>query len=160
MEDLRSLIRDMLSEELARIRLGLHAVTPHVTEEMVTIRSSADLNAFAQKLLTTAKDGRACANIIEGHHRFRLSHEGPAPIMAHQPMAPPMLLPQLTFLAARSQNAISPPCPRARAVSGRQRPSDSPLWHATKCAVGTLKLKGYKHDPRQGHGPGLVQQTY
>jgi hypothetical protein len=88
MEDLRSLIRDMLSEELARIRPGLPAVTPHVTEEMVTIRSSADLNAFAQKLLTTAKDGRACANIIEGHHRFRLSHEGPAPIMAHQPMAP------------------------------------------------------------------------
>jgi hypothetical protein len=88
MEDLRSLIRDMLSEELARIRPGLPAVTPHVTEEMVTIRSSADLNAFAQKLLTTAKDGRAYVNIIEGHHRFRLSHEGPAPIMAHQPMVP------------------------------------------------------------------------
>lgn len=88
MEDLRSLIRDVLSEELARLRPEAAPVAPRVTEEVVAIRSSADLNAFAQKLLGMAQDGRVRADILEERHRFRLSHDGAAPVMAHQPMAP------------------------------------------------------------------------
>ncbi|MFD1160503.1 hypothetical protein [Roseovarius aestuarii] len=88
MEDLRSLIRDVLSEELARLQPEAVPSTPRVTEEVVAIRSSADLNVFAQKLLGMAQDGRVRADIIEGRHRFRLSHDGSTPIVAHQPMAP------------------------------------------------------------------------
>ena len=88
MEDIRALIRDVLSEELARLRPEAVPVAPRVTEEVVAIRSSADLNAFAKKLLGMAQDGRMRAEILADRHRFRLSHDGAAPVMAHQPTAP------------------------------------------------------------------------
>ena len=88
MEDLRSLIREVLSEELARLRPEATPSAPQVTEEVVAIRSSADLNAFARKLLGMAQDGRMRADILADRHRFRLAHDGPAPVMAHQPLAP------------------------------------------------------------------------
>ncbi|WP_299848447.1 hypothetical protein [uncultured Roseovarius sp.] len=88
MGDLRSLIREVLSEELARLRPEVAPMASPVTEEVVAIRSSADLNAFAQKLLSMAQDGRMRADILGGRHRFRLSHDEAAPVMAHQPSAP------------------------------------------------------------------------
>lgn len=87
MEDMRTLIREVLSEELQKLRPEALSAAPRVTEEVVMIRSSADLNAFAQKLLGMAQDGRIRADIMEGRHRFSLSHEAAAPVMAHQPMA-------------------------------------------------------------------------
>ncbi|MGC9368177.1 MAG: hypothetical protein ACP5DX_01430 [Paracoccaceae bacterium] len=94
MSDLRNIIREVLAEEIARLRPELSAGAPRVTEEMVTIRSSADLNAFAMRLLERAQDGRLKADMAAGRHRFVLSHDGGAPghatppVHAHQPAAP------------------------------------------------------------------------
>jgi hypothetical protein len=87
-DEMRLLIREVLSEELLKLRPEMASAAPRGTEEVIAIRSSADLNAFAQKLLGMAQDGRIRAEIIEGRHQFRLSQDGAAPVMAHQPMAP------------------------------------------------------------------------
>lgn len=88
MEDMRALIREVLSEELQKLRPDMATAASRGTEEVIAIRSSADLNAFAQKILGMAQDGRIRADIMEGRHRFCLSQNGTQPVMAHQPMAP------------------------------------------------------------------------
>ncbi len=84
MSDMRALIREILAEELGKLR-----DTPKgVTEEVVQIRSNADLAAFVTRLLNAAQDGRLRADIEAGRHVFRLSDSGAAQIRAHQPLAP------------------------------------------------------------------------
>ena len=88
MEDMRTLIREVLSEELHKLRPDMAPAATRGTEEVIEIRSSADLNAFAQKILGMALDGRIRADILEGRHRYCLSQSALTPVMAHQPMAP------------------------------------------------------------------------
>lgn len=98
MDEMRSLIREVLSEELARLRPELATGAPKVTEETVAIRSSADLNDFARRVLSMAQDGRLRQDILEGRHMFRLAHDGAPPREAHQPLAPaPSAPPQAHF---------------------------------------------------------------
>lgn len=87
MSDLRAVIREVLQEELARLRGGIDS-TPRVTEEAVVINSNADLQAFVQRLMSLAADGRMRAEIEAGRHVFRLASAPSAPIQAHQPAAP------------------------------------------------------------------------
>ncbi len=82
MDDLRIIIRDLLSEELLKLRSDIAPIAPHTTEEAVAIRSSADLNGFVHRLLNMAQDGQVRADILEGRHRFCLSHDGTQPITA------------------------------------------------------------------------------
>ncbi|GGE78623.1 hypothetical protein H1W37_01540 [Stappia taiwanensis] len=91
MDDLRQVLRELLREELGRVRADLApAAAPQVTQEAVAIRSSADLNAFALRVLEMAQDGARRADILAGRHRFRLAEDGaPVRIEAHQPAAPP-----------------------------------------------------------------------
>ncbi|MDR9394126.1 MAG: hypothetical protein RI571_07340 [Roseovarius sp.] len=85
MDDLRGLIRQILTEELAELRGESPAPRPQIREETVTLRSNADLQAFVQRILSLAQDGKARAEIEAGRHVFRLGAE-PAPRMdAHQP---------------------------------------------------------------------------
>lgn len=86
MSELRDLVRQILSEELAR----MGGASPGVTEETVTIHSSAELNAFALRLLKQAQDGRLRTRMEAGHHRFILAQgaAGTESAQAHQPRAP------------------------------------------------------------------------
>ncbi len=87
MDTLRTLIRDILAEELERIGSNA-APRPQSTRESVKIGSSADLNAFAARILEMAQDGRKRADILAGRHLFRLAQSDTIPLMAHQPLAP------------------------------------------------------------------------
>lgn len=87
MSELRHLIREILAEELGRLK-GAEPSAPSVTEEQVMIRSNAELDAFVRRLMTAAQDGRLRADIEAGRHVFRLGSGGAAQFQAHQPMAP------------------------------------------------------------------------
>lgn len=81
--DIRSLIREILAEELQAVRGagGAHADTspqPQVREESVTIASDADLNRFALRVIELAQDGRSVQEIKAGRWRFRLQGGGGA----------------------------------------------------------------------------------
>jgi len=73
-DDLRLVIRELLAEELAKVRTEMagSASSNRVREEEVSITSDSELAAFVRRLLTLAKDGRALAEIEAGRHRFRL----------------------------------------------------------------------------------------
>lgn len=88
MSELRHLIREILTEELAQMRAA-SVTAPRVTVEQVQIRSNADLGTFVQRLLGVAQDGRLRADIEAGRHVFRLADMGAVQqVQAHQPMAP------------------------------------------------------------------------
>ena len=77
MSDLRALVREVLSEELARLRPKADTpARPQATEEVVTLGANADLAAFVKRLL--AMDGRMRADIEAGRHVFRLGAAGGA----------------------------------------------------------------------------------
>jgi len=86
-DTLRTLIRDILSEELDRLRPEV-ALRSGITEEVVRIQSSADLNAFAARVLEIGQDGRKRADILAGRHVFHLGQNNSAQLTAHQPLAP------------------------------------------------------------------------
>ena len=88
MGDLRALIREVLTEELARLRDGTPTAAPGITEEAVTLRTNADLDAFVRRLMALAADSRARAEIEAGRHVFRLAAAPAVPPAAHQPRAP------------------------------------------------------------------------
>jgi hypothetical protein len=104
MSDLRQTVREILAEEIARLRPELVASAPQVTEEVIAIRSSADLTDFAMRLLSRAQDGRLRADLAAGRHRFVLASGAapglsPPPVHAHQPAAPaPTAAPSAEFL--------------------------------------------------------------
>ncbi len=75
-ESLRTLIRDVLAEELRRVRsersAGSSAPRPKVREETVAIASDGDLAAFVRHLMEVTRDGAARAEIEQGRWVFRL----------------------------------------------------------------------------------------
>jgi len=71
-DDLSSLIRELLVEELAAIR-GDVQVTPKIREEFVSMRSDADLAKFARHVLNMAKDPQSKNDIETGRLVFRLA---------------------------------------------------------------------------------------
>lgn len=77
-ESLRSLIRDVLAEELRRVKAERGGVSeaprPKVREEMVSISSDADLASFVRRLMEISRDGSARAEIEQGRWVFRLGH--------------------------------------------------------------------------------------
>ena len=82
-DDLRSLIRQILAEELQGLKAeaGAFADTapkPQVREEAVSLNSDQDLNRFVLRVLELAQDGRSVQEIKAGRWRFRLQR-GQAP---------------------------------------------------------------------------------
>jgi hypothetical protein len=75
---IREMVRDALTEELRNLRrAGLiapqHGVPRRqVREEIVSIRSDADLHAFVMRLLDILRDGRSREEIERGLWVFRL----------------------------------------------------------------------------------------
>jgi hypothetical protein len=76
-DDVRSLVREILQEELQALRSegGAFADTsprPQVREEAVSLASDADLNDFVLRILDLAQDGKSMREIKAGRWRFRL----------------------------------------------------------------------------------------
>lgn len=90
MPELRSLIREILTEEIGRLQPGAPVAHPQITEEQVQIRTNADLASFVARLMRAAQDGRLRADIASGQHVFRLANDAGVAqqVMAHQPLAP------------------------------------------------------------------------
>lgn len=77
-QNLRQLIRELLSEEIAGLKngSGTFAKTtpvPQVREEVVVVRSDADLMAFVHRLLDITKVGHARREIESERWVFRLA---------------------------------------------------------------------------------------
>lgn len=88
--DIRQLIREVLSEELAAFRSrGTAAPAPQKHVETVTIASDADLAAFARRVLTLGRDGKTRGEIEAGRYEFRLGHETGAPVAVSRPRSGP-----------------------------------------------------------------------
>lgn len=80
-DTIRLLVREVLAEELGRLKRETGAqgrTTPSqaVREEVVSIRSSAELMQFVRRLLEVTKDGRARQEIETGRWVFRLAGGG------------------------------------------------------------------------------------
>lgn len=78
-QEIRSLIRQVLAEELGKLK-GELAARPKAPprEERVRIASDQDLAAFVRRLLQVTRDGQARREIEEGRWVFRLGEGGPA----------------------------------------------------------------------------------
>ena len=87
MADLRATIRQILSEELAALRKE-PALPAQTRNEVVSIRTNAELAVFVRRLLSLVQDSRLRADIEAGRHVFRLATGGPAPVKAHEPLSP------------------------------------------------------------------------
>jgi hypothetical protein len=85
--ELRSLIRELLQEELAALKGGAAGASAARREEVVTLATDADLAAFVGRLIRLAQDGHARAAIESGQHVFRLAGGG-VPVQAFAPSAP------------------------------------------------------------------------
>ncbi len=86
MAELRDMIREILIEEMSRMGDSI----ARTTEESVAIRSSADLNKFALRLLKSSDQGDLRARMEAGRHRFVLNQDTDAHAAdcAHEPKAP------------------------------------------------------------------------
>jgi len=72
-DDLRSVIRELLAEELAAIQGEAAAPPPAVRAEEVSIDTNDALGAFVKRILELAADDKARAEIEQGRHVFRLA---------------------------------------------------------------------------------------
>ena len=80
---LAALIREVLSEELAKLKTG--AGTSSVRKEAVSIGNDAELNAFVGNLVDRMKDPAARQEIESGRLEFTLSSAGQTSVTGHQP---------------------------------------------------------------------------
>ena len=79
--EVAALVREVLAEEVARLRAEQHARArpgSRVREERVRIRSDADLQEFAARVLAMAEDGEARRALAAGKLVFRLDEAVPA----------------------------------------------------------------------------------
>jgi hypothetical protein len=89
MTDLRALVRELLSEEIAAIRAELLG---SLQVERVRVNSGADLTDFAQSVARRAQDPAFAAALRDGRLRFELDGSGcsapvPATAAARIPVA-------------------------------------------------------------------------
>lgn len=115
-ESVRSLIREVLAEELGRFkaeRSGNGAPKPRVREELVSIASDADLAAFVARLVELTRDGQARREVEEGRHVFRLAPRSLAMPPVQTGASPAKPMPQSAriesgIVSERQINALPP----------------------------------------------------
>ena len=88
MENLRSLIRELLREELKHFKAEDNLKTKQVKEEKVSIQTSTDLNDFAKRLVGMSDDAKLKSDIIHGKHIFSLAEQNYGQIEAFKPISP------------------------------------------------------------------------
>lgn len=74
MEDLRSLVRELLSEELNKVNKKNSDSINDLREEKVVIDNSKHLNSFVRRILDLSKDRKIVTEIMEGKYIFKLSN--------------------------------------------------------------------------------------
>ena len=77
MEDLRILVRELLSEELNKINKKNSNISNDLREEQVVIDNSTHLNKFVRRILDLSKDRKIVSEILEGKYIFKLSNYHP-----------------------------------------------------------------------------------
>ena len=100
MTDLRALVRELLSEEIAAIRAELLG---GVQVERVRVASGADLTDFAQSVGRRAQDPAFAAALRDGRIRFEpdgMVQVAPAPAVAPRPQAAPQPVALVTTVPA------------------------------------------------------------
>ena len=75
MEDLRSLVRELLSEELNKVNKKNSDSINDFREEKVVIDNSKHLNNFVRRILDLSKDRKIVTEIMEGKYIFKLSND-------------------------------------------------------------------------------------
>jgi len=70
---INQMIREVLAEELAKLRSGAARVTPGAQHEVIRISSSADLNSFARRILALADNSKERREFDEGRLVFELA---------------------------------------------------------------------------------------
>ncbi len=75
MEDLRSLVRELLSEELNKVNKKNSDSINDLREEKVVIHNSKHLNNFVRRILDLSKDRKIVTEIMEGKYIFKLSND-------------------------------------------------------------------------------------
>ena len=75
MEDLRSLVRELLSEELKKVNKKNSDSINDLREEKVVIDNSKHLNSFVRRILDLSKDRKIVTEIMEGKYIFKLSND-------------------------------------------------------------------------------------
>ena len=75
MEDLRSLVRELLSEELNKVNKKNSDSINDLREEKVVIDNSKHLNNFVRRILDLSKDRKIITEIMEGKYIFKLSND-------------------------------------------------------------------------------------
>ena len=75
MEDLRSLVRELLSEELKKVNKKNGDSINDLREEKVVIDNSKHLNSFVRRILDLSKDRKIVTEIMEGKYIFKLSND-------------------------------------------------------------------------------------
>ena len=75
MEDLRSLVRELLSEELNKVNKKNSDSINDLREEKVVIDNSKHLNSFVRRILDLSKDRKIVNEIMEGKYIFKLSND-------------------------------------------------------------------------------------
>ena len=88
MENLKSIIKEVLKEELKNISAHGTKEDRNVKEEKVEINSSADLNNFARRILEISGDAKLKSDILSRYYVFRLSTDGGRQVDAHHPISP------------------------------------------------------------------------
>jgi hypothetical protein len=73
MEAIRLQIRELLMEEIGRLKAAGGISSPKNTEEVVSMKSDSDLNAFAKRLIELCQDKNKQGDILSGQYRFKLS---------------------------------------------------------------------------------------
>jgi hypothetical protein len=114
MDTIRAMVRDAIAEELRNLRrAGLVPPannTPHrqVREEVVSIRSDAELHAFVARLAEILKDGSSREEIEKGHWVFRLGEPAASGSFSstfqHRGAQPPTPAPSAAF--ARIEHGV------------------------------------------------------
>ena len=75
MKDLRSLVRELLSEELNKVNKKNSDSINDLREEKVVIDNSKHLNSFVRRILDLSKDRKIVTEIMEGKYIFKLSND-------------------------------------------------------------------------------------
>lgn len=96
MSDLRSLVREVLTEELGKLRGSIARIPAVSTEEVVSLTSDEDLFAFVRRILEFGQNPAQRAALLEGRHRFRFGSPGAQPI---QPPSPNSAVPGAAITA-------------------------------------------------------------
>lgn len=84
---IRHLIRDVIAEEVRHLK-AKQAASP--AGETVSIRSDADLAAFARRVLELAEDPKTRTAIAAGRHPFHLAGAAPSPSPSPSPASSAM----------------------------------------------------------------------